>query len=46
MVESGEGGGEPDSYWKKKEAFFKGSTVSLGEKFSSGTFIDAFRHRP
>ncbi|XP_034070856.1 SH3 domain and tetratricopeptide repeat-containing protein 2 isoform X2 [Gymnodraco acuticeps] len=35
MVESGEGAGEPDSYWKKKEAFFRGSTVSLGEKFSS-----------
>ncbi|XP_070769579.1 SH3 domain and tetratricopeptide repeat-containing protein 2 [Enoplosus armatus] len=35
VVESGEGGVEPDSYWKKKEAFLKGSTVSLGEKFSS-----------
>ncbi|XP_029966978.1 SH3 domain and tetratricopeptide repeat-containing protein 2-like isoform X1 [Salarias fasciatus] len=35
LVESGEGGVEPDSYWKKKEAFLKGSTVSLGEKFSS-----------
>ncbi|XP_044062330.1 SH3 domain and tetratricopeptide repeat-containing protein 2 isoform X2 [Siniperca chuatsi] len=34
VVESGEGGVEPDSYWKKKEAFFRGSTVSLGEKFS------------
>lgn len=42
MVESGEEGVEPDSYWKKKEAFFRGSTVSLGEKFSSGTFKDAF----
>lgn len=35
LVDSGEGGVEPDSYWKKKEAFLKGSTVSLGEKFSS-----------
>ncbi|KAM7389497.1 hypothetical protein PAMP_023473 [Pampus punctatissimus] len=35
VVESGEGGVEPDSYWKKKEAFCRGSTVSLGEKFSS-----------
>ncbi|KAM9850355.1 SH3 domain and tetratricopeptide repeat-containing protein 2 [Aulostomus maculatus] len=35
VVESGEGGTEPDSYWKRKEAFFRGSTVSLGEKFSS-----------
>ncbi|XP_071759362.1 SH3 domain and tetratricopeptide repeat-containing protein 2 [Centroberyx gerrardi] len=36
-VESGEGGAEPDSYWKRKEAFLRGSTVSLGvgEKFSS-----------
>lgn len=42
VVESGEGGVEPDSYWKKKEAFLRGSTVSLGEKFSSGTFNDAF----
>ncbi|GLD61986.1 SH3 domain and tetratricopeptide repeat-containing protein 2 isoform X2 [Lates japonicus] len=35
VAESGEGGVEPDSYWKRKEAFFRGSTVSLGEKFSS-----------
>ncbi|XP_034738755.1 SH3 domain and tetratricopeptide repeat-containing protein 2 [Etheostoma cragini] len=35
VVESGEGGEEPDSYWKKKEAFLRGSTVTLGEKFSS-----------
>ncbi|XP_069387703.1 SH3 domain and tetratricopeptide repeat-containing protein 2 isoform X1 [Paralichthys olivaceus] len=35
VVESGEGEVEPDSYWKKKEAFFRGSTVSLGDKFSS-----------
>ncbi|KAM7417999.1 hypothetical protein PAMA_017573 [Pampus argenteus] len=35
VVESGEAGVEPDSYWKKKEAFCRGSTVSLGEKFSS-----------
>ncbi|XP_030001800.1 SH3 domain and tetratricopeptide repeat-containing protein 2 isoform X2 [Sphaeramia orbicularis] len=35
MVESGEGGAEPDSYWKRKEAFLRGSRVSLGEKFSS-----------
>ena len=40
VVESGEGGVEPDSYWKKKEAFLRGSNVSLGEKFSSGTFKD------
>uniref|UniRef100_A0A668ANX3 SH3 domain and tetratricopeptide repeats 2 n=1 Tax=Myripristis murdjan TaxID=586833 RepID=A0A668ANX3_9TELE len=34
--ESGEGGVEPNSYWKRKEAFLRGSTVSLGvaEKFS------------
>lgn len=38
VVESGDGGVEPDSYWKKKEVFLKGSTVSLGEKFSSGIF--------
>lgn len=36
VVESGEGGAEPDSYWKRKEAFFRDSTVSLGDKFSSG----------
>ncbi|XP_058506149.1 SH3 domain and tetratricopeptide repeat-containing protein 2 isoform X2 [Solea solea] len=35
VVESDEGGVESDSYWKKKEAFFRGSTVSLGDKFSS-----------
>uniref|UniRef100_A0A3Q1FQ31 SH3 domain and tetratricopeptide repeats 2 n=2 Tax=Acanthochromis polyacanthus TaxID=80966 RepID=A0A3Q1FQ31_9TELE len=35
LVESGEGGVEADSYWKKKEAFLRGSNVSLGEKFSS-----------
>ncbi|TMS17849.1 SH3 domain and tetratricopeptide repeat-containing protein 2 [Larimichthys crocea] len=35
VVESGEGVVEPDSYWKKKEAFLRGSTVSLGDKFSS-----------
>ncbi|CAJ1058195.1 SH3 domain and tetratricopeptide repeat-containing protein 2 [Xyrichtys novacula] len=34
LVESGEGGAEPDSYWKKKEAFLRGSTMTLGEKFS------------
>ncbi|KAK7922574.1 hypothetical protein WMY93_009476 [Mugilogobius chulae] len=35
MVESGEGGAESDNYWKKKEAFLRGSKVSVGEKFSS-----------
>ncbi|XP_055080605.1 SH3 domain and tetratricopeptide repeat-containing protein 2 isoform X2 [Periophthalmus magnuspinnatus] len=35
LGESGEGGAESDSYWKKKEAFLRGSKVSLGEKFSS-----------
>ncbi|KAM8848788.1 SH3 domain and tetratricopeptide repeat-containing protein 2 isoform 2-T2 [Synchiropus picturatus] len=35
LVESGEGEVVQDSYWKRKEAFFRGSTVSLGEKFSS-----------
>ncbi|KAM3867056.1 SH3 domain and tetratricopeptide repeat-containing protein 2 [Diretmus argenteus] len=37
LVESEEGGVEPDNYWKRKEAFLRGSTVSLGvgEKFSS-----------
>ncbi|KAM4554997.1 SH3 domain and tetratricopeptide repeat-containing protein 2 isoform 1-T1 [Odontesthes bonariensis] len=33
--ESGEGVVEHDSYWKKKEAFLRESTSSLGEKFSS-----------
>ncbi|XP_068615260.1 LOW QUALITY PROTEIN: SH3 domain and tetratricopeptide repeat-containing protein 2-like [Brachionichthys hirsutus] len=34
VMESGEV--EPDSYWKKrKQAFLRGSTVSLGDKFSS-----------
>lgn len=42
VVDSGEGEVEPDSYWRKKEAFLRGSTVSLGEKFSSGTFNAAF----
>lgn len=43
IVISGEGTVEPDSYWKKrKEAFLRGSTVSLGDKFSSGTICDAF----
>uniref|UniRef100_A0A665TUR4 SH3 domain and tetratricopeptide repeat-containing protein 2-like n=1 Tax=Echeneis naucrates TaxID=173247 RepID=A0A665TUR4_ECHNA len=35
VVESGEGGVEPDSYWKRKETSFRNSSVSLGEKFSS-----------
>nr|XP_020485390.2 SH3 domain and tetratricopeptide repeat-containing protein 2 isoform X2 [Labrus bergylta] len=35
LVESADGGVETDSYWKKKEAFLRGSKVSLGEKFSS-----------
>ncbi|AWP12368.1 putative SH3 domain and tetratricopeptide repeat-containing protein 2 [Scophthalmus maximus] len=35
LGESVEGEVEPDSYWKKKEAFFRRSTVSLGDKFSS-----------
>lgn len=35
VVESCEAEMEPDSYWKKKEAFLRGSTVSLGEKFST-----------
>ncbi|XP_056139425.1 SH3 domain and tetratricopeptide repeat-containing protein 2 isoform X2 [Lampris incognitus] len=34
-VESAEGEAEPDSYWKRKEAFLRGSTVGVGEKFSS-----------
>ncbi|CAM9326308.1 unnamed protein product [Lampetra planeri] len=34
-VVDGNGGVEADSYWKRKEAFFRGSTVSMGEKFSS-----------
>ncbi|XP_074530772.1 SH3 domain and tetratricopeptide repeat-containing protein 2 isoform X1 [Halichoeres trimaculatus] len=34
LVESGEGGVEPDSYWKRKAAFLRGSTITLGEKFS------------
>lgn len=41
-MESGEGGVESESYWKRKEAFVRGSTVSLGvgDKFSSGTYND------
>lgn len=35
LVETGPGEEEPDNYWKKKEAFLRGSKVSLGEKFSS-----------
>ncbi|KAM9377097.1 SH3 domain and tetratricopeptide repeat-containing protein 2 isoform 2-T2 [Pholidichthys leucotaenia] len=35
LAESGEGGAGPDTYWKKKGAFLRGSTLSLGEKFSS-----------
>ncbi|XP_055368428.1 SH3 domain and tetratricopeptide repeat-containing protein 2 isoform X2 [Betta splendens] len=34
-AESGDAGPEPDNYWKKKAAFLRGSTVSLGDKFSS-----------
>lgn len=45
MVESGEGGVELDSYWKKKEAFLRGSAVSLGDKFSSGT-LKMHHHKP
>ncbi|XP_056295193.1 SH3 domain and tetratricopeptide repeat-containing protein 2 isoform X2 [Pseudoliparis swirei] len=33
-AEPGKGGAEPDNYWKKKEAL-RGSTMSLGDKFSS-----------
>ncbi|KAM9741402.1 SH3 domain and tetratricopeptide repeat-containing protein 2 isoform 2-T2 [Menidia menidia] len=35
LGESGEGVVEHDSCWRKKEAFLRGSSVSLGEKFSS-----------
>lgn len=42
VVESGEGGAEPDSYWKKKDAFLRGSSVSVGDKFSSGILNDTF----
>lgn len=40
-MESGSGEVESDSYWKRKEAFTRGSTVSLamGERFSSGTVL-------
>lgn len=40
-MESGEGEVELDSYWTRKEAFTRGSTVSLamGERFSSGTVL-------
>lgn len=44
VVESCEGETEPDSYWKKKEAFLRGSTMSLGEKFSTGTCNPASPH--
>ncbi|XP_041845472.1 SH3 domain and tetratricopeptide repeat-containing protein 2 isoform X2 [Melanotaenia boesemani] len=33
--ESGDGGVEHDNYWKKKEAFLRGSMVSVGDKFSA-----------
>uniref|UniRef100_A0A8C6P194 Uncharacterized protein n=1 Tax=Nothobranchius furzeri TaxID=105023 RepID=A0A8C6P194_NOTFU len=33
--ESGEGGTD-DNYWRKKEAFLRGSIVSVGDKHSSG----------
>ncbi|XP_062332333.1 SH3 domain and tetratricopeptide repeat-containing protein 2 isoform X3 [Osmerus eperlanus] len=40
-AESGEGGEESQSYWKRKEAFARGSTVSLavGERFSSDVVL-------
>ncbi|KAK6299241.1 hypothetical protein J4Q44_G00307510 [Coregonus suidteri] len=40
-VESGDGEAEPDSYWKRKEVFTRGSTVSLavGERFSSDVVL-------
>ncbi|XP_014068533.2 SH3 domain and tetratricopeptide repeat-containing protein 2 isoform X1 [Salmo salar] len=40
-VESGEGEVELDSYWTRKEAFTRGSTVSLamGERFSSDVVL-------
>ncbi|XP_064875948.1 SH3 domain and tetratricopeptide repeat-containing protein 2-like isoform X1 [Oncorhynchus nerka] len=40
-VESGGGEAEPDSYWKRKEEFTRGSTVSLavGERFSSDVVL-------
>uniref|UniRef100_A0A673W1Y2 SH3 domain and tetratricopeptide repeats 2 n=1 Tax=Salmo trutta TaxID=8032 RepID=A0A673W1Y2_SALTR len=40
-VESGNGEVESDSYWKRKEAFTRGSTVSLavGERFSSDVVL-------
>lgn len=41
-VESGEGEVETDNFWKKKETFLRGSTVSLGEKISSGRVNNAF----
>lgn len=34
--EPGEGEAENGSYWKKKEAFLRGSIVSVGDKHSSG----------
>uniref|UniRef100_A0AAZ3SUL5 SH3 domain-containing protein n=1 Tax=Oncorhynchus tshawytscha TaxID=74940 RepID=A0AAZ3SUL5_ONCTS len=40
-VESGGGEAEPDTYWKRKEEFTRGSTVSLavGERFSSDVVL-------
>ncbi|XP_077466165.1 SH3 domain and tetratricopeptide repeat-containing protein 2 isoform X1 [Stigmatopora argus] len=35
VVESGEGALDDENYWKQKEAFHKGSRVTLGEKCSS-----------
>lgn len=45
-MDSEEGDVETDSYWKKKEAFLRGSTVSLGEKFSSGRCNEAVSDIP
>lgn len=40
LADPGERVDEADGYWKKEEAFFRGSTVSLGDRFSSGTVTD------
>lgn len=37
IADPGEEEAENESYWKKKEAFLRGSIVSIGDKHSSGT---------
>ncbi|XP_051903811.1 SH3 domain and tetratricopeptide repeat-containing protein 2 isoform X2 [Hippocampus zosterae] len=45
VVESGEGEPEPNNYWKRKEAFLKGSRMTLGEKCAPVTLLFTGRRR-